>query len=52
MEPYIRRSPNSPVLRVKSGWPRTCSDTSDGQYSQSDSAGGRTGMVLMLIGMY
>ena len=38
------------ILRGGSGRPITCSDVSGGRYSQSDSAGGSTGTVRMLIG--
>jgi len=34
------------------GRPRTCRDISDGRYTQSDSAGGRTGTVGTPIGVY
>jgi len=40
------------ILRVKRGRPGTFLDMSGGQYTQSDSAGGSTGMVLMPIGVY
>ena len=36
----------------KMGWPRTCPDMYGGQYTQSDSAGGSTGTVWMLRGVY
>ena len=41
------------LLRAKMGQPRTCpgQDMSDGRYTQSDLAGGRTGTVRM-PGMY
>jgi len=38
------------ILRVKG--PRTCPDMSGGGYTQSDSAGGSTGTVEMLTGVY
>jgi len=36
----------------ESGRPMTCPDTSGGRYTQSDSTGGSTGTVQMLIGVY
>jgi len=40
------------ILRVKMGRLGTFLDMSGGQYTQSDSAGGSTGMVLMPIEVY
>jgi len=41
------------ILRAKRGWHRTCPNTSSGRYTQSNSAGGSTGMVQMMpIGVY
>jgi len=57
-EPCIRRGPESrsphvngvDILRARRGRLRTCSDTSCGPHTQSDSAGNRTGTVRMSIG--
>jgi len=38
------------ILRVKRGWPATCSF--GGQYIRSNSAGGGTGMVCMPVGVH
>jgi len=38
------------ILTVTRGRPRTCPDMADRWYTQSDSAGGSTGMVRMPIG--
>jgi len=55
-ESVIRWESRSPwegaILRAKSSRPRTCLDMYSGRYTQSDSAGGRTGKVQMLIGVY
>jgi len=44
--------PEGVVLREKRGPAHTRPDLSDGRYTQSDSAGGRTGTVPMPIGVY
>ena len=56
-EPSIRwwsRSPhvNEQVWGQKGAGPRTCLDMSDSRYTQSNSAGGSTGMVQMPIVVY
>jgi len=40
------------VLRAKRGWPKICPDMCNSQYTHSDSAGGRNGLVCMPIGVY
>jgi len=40
------------IVRAKGGRRETWPDMSGGRYTQSDSAGGRTGTVRMPIGVY
>ena len=48
----LNRQREGEIFEAKMVRPRTCPDMSGGRYTQSDSAGGRTGTVRMPVAVY